>query len=390
MEALCLNDTIRATHNPSLCGASSKGACAKSVRMFLEAGGMNTAGRPGSACQYKYWLPSKGFQLIARVNGVANQDAWTKTNARPGDIAVMDHGQHGHICLWNGQAWCSDFVQRKAWPYPGDGTIYIFRFAGKATPLDPNLLGEYSVGGATGMDTELNGESFIDACPGDLVLKGLWTRYQLRMGLRSAVLKDLLSNYTDDSTANISVDMNYKPTTTAEMERNGLVCLKHLISNLHLTPEQAAGIVGCWMAESRCDPHAFNKQEKAGTFKGSSANGGGYGAGLAQWSHGRKQDLQKLIGRKDPIESWDLNTQLAAACLEMTKGCKSKFPDTLRQARDVLTATDLALRGYENGGNGSLASIAAINKYTWCGGHSGALTTRHAFAKRVLDLYAST
>jgi len=45
------------------------------------------------------------------------------------------------------------------------------------------------------------------------------------------------------------------------------------------------------MAESRCDPKAYNKAEKSGRFKGSSANGGGYGAGLAQWSNTWKQSI---------------------------------------------------------------------------------------------------
>ena len=35
-----LQGALQATLNPSLCGAGSSGACAKSVRIFLEHGGL--------------------------------------------------------------------------------------------------------------------------------------------------------------------------------------------------------------------------------------------------------------------------------------------------------------------------------------------------------------
>ena len=98
---------------------------------MLEAGGMSTEGRPVSAYQYAGYLPKKGFKHIGSIYGVSKQAEWASTEAQPGDIAVMEHGEHGHICMWTGYQWVSDFVQRKAWPYAGDGTINIFRFAGK-------------------------------------------------------------------------------------------------------------------------------------------------------------------------------------------------------------------------------------------------------------------
>lgn len=102
--------------------------CATYVRMALEAGGMSTAGRPLAAWDYRFFLPKKGFKNIAVLNGQAKQKEFTKSQALPGDIAVMPHGQYGHICMWTGAIWCSDFRQTRMRPYNDDGPALIFRF----------------------------------------------------------------------------------------------------------------------------------------------------------------------------------------------------------------------------------------------------------------------
>ena len=109
-------------------GPKSDGRCARYVRSMLEAGGMNTAGRPVSAYQYAGYLPKKGFKHIASLSTKSEQAAWSNSNALPGDIAVMAHGQHGHICMFTGKQWVSDFVQNHMWPYSGDGLVNIFRY----------------------------------------------------------------------------------------------------------------------------------------------------------------------------------------------------------------------------------------------------------------------
>ena len=109
-------------------GSKSIGRCARYVRMMLEAGGMSTAGRPVSAYQYAGFLPKKGFKHIAELTTKSEQAAWSQSQAMPGDIAVMSHGQHGHICMWTGKQWVSDFVQNNMWPYAGNGLVNIFRF----------------------------------------------------------------------------------------------------------------------------------------------------------------------------------------------------------------------------------------------------------------------
>ena len=112
-----------------IAGKKSQGSCAKFVRTYIEAGGVKTTGHPVSAYQYASFLPKIGFTKIASVTGKSNQANWTTTNAHPGDIAVMKHGKHGHICMWTGSYWVSDFIQNRMYPYQDEGTCDIFRYA---------------------------------------------------------------------------------------------------------------------------------------------------------------------------------------------------------------------------------------------------------------------
>ena len=111
----------------------SCGYCARYVRTAIEAGGLSTAGRPGSAYLYTSFLPKIGFQPVTQLYGKSSQSQWSASNAKPGDISVMSHGQHGHICMWDGRQWVSDFRQNNMWPYSGDGQCSIFRFTGEVT-----------------------------------------------------------------------------------------------------------------------------------------------------------------------------------------------------------------------------------------------------------------
>lgn len=107
------------------------GHCAKSVRLMLVAGGLDMTGNPVSAYQYASFLPQKGFKHIASLATAEDQAKWTSTNAQKGDIAVMAHGQHGHICMFTGDIWVSDFRQKNMWVYGGNGNCAIFRWGGK-------------------------------------------------------------------------------------------------------------------------------------------------------------------------------------------------------------------------------------------------------------------
>lgn len=176
----------------------------------------------------------------------------------------------------------------------------------------------------------------------------------------------------------------------------GVYIAKVLMQQWGLKDFQAAGFPGCFMAESRCNPQAYNKAEKAGRFKGSSANGAGYGAGLAQWSNTWKRDIQRMFNRYSPIESWTLDQQIQI----VIRTCKPTFINMIRGCSSVTQSTDLVLRGYENGGGGSggLRSKQSMKAYTWCknvyiadvgrrnfpDGYIGALAERTAWANQVL------
>lgn len=384
---LNINAVVAATKNPALVGATSQHICAQRVRECLEFGGIDTTGRPRLARQYTGYLPKIGFAHIGTLNTDEAQASFTSSGAQPGDIAVyMKPGapaEPGHICLWNGSQWCSDFRQNRMNVYRAPVVAYIYRYTGQIdnSPVDPMMFGAFGaadLGGGT-----LDGESLAKACPPEVNFKGMWSRYQLRMGpSRSSALKEITSCFMDMAFGSFGSNA----ITTSEADSNAMQIID-FFKGKGLTTEQACGFVGCWGAESMCNPHAYNKQEKAGTFKGSTANGSGYGAGLAQWSHTWKDSLQKLIGRNDPIENWDLDTQLNACWLDLQKGNKSRFLPKLTQCRTVTEAVDAVLRGYENGGNGAFASVAQIDKYTWCGGYTGAMNTRVGFGDKWYKMY---
>jgi hypothetical protein len=100
--------------------------CAMYCRLGMEAAGLSTEDRPGSgdAGDYGPFLLRHGAQVVAK-------DSYTP---RVGDTVVFDKtAQHpyGHIEIYDGQRWVSDFMQHSFSPY-GDAastppfTIYRF------------------------------------------------------------------------------------------------------------------------------------------------------------------------------------------------------------------------------------------------------------------------
>lgn len=85
--------------------STSQGQCARAVREALEAGGLCTDGRPGSAKDYDSFLPSLGFYEVDPNNYIP----------QAGDIVVheaKEGHEHGHIAMYDGSDWISDFIQR--------------------------------------------------------------------------------------------------------------------------------------------------------------------------------------------------------------------------------------------------------------------------------------
>ncbi len=91
----------------------SLGKCAKYVRLALEGGGFNTAGHPVDAKNYNHFLRVRGWQVVSTSQGF---------QPLKGDIAVFrdfqgDKRYHsaGHIQMFNGNRWISDFRQNGFW-----------------------------------------------------------------------------------------------------------------------------------------------------------------------------------------------------------------------------------------------------------------------------------
>ena len=110
---------------------NSMHVCAKYVRMAIEVGGLSTNGRPSWAWKYINYLPKIGFKFLDRVNN-SYQGEKGSYKPKPGDIAVYTQGNNtrvpGHICMWTGAEWASDFRQKNLIVYKDTPLAYIFRF----------------------------------------------------------------------------------------------------------------------------------------------------------------------------------------------------------------------------------------------------------------------
>ena len=88
---------------------SSIHKCAQYVREAIEAGGLSTEGRPNSAKDYDWFLPMLGFATVPK-EGYA---------PKKGDVVVLQNtstsSEHGHIAMYNGTQWISDFKQSDFW-----------------------------------------------------------------------------------------------------------------------------------------------------------------------------------------------------------------------------------------------------------------------------------
>ena len=96
--------------------------CAAYVRRGLQAGGINLDDRPRKAGQYLQYFRKK--------------PQWTEINpseVQKGDVCVTVNSADGHIAVWTGNNWVSDFVQRgpHVYTYAVDGrNTFYFRYTG--------------------------------------------------------------------------------------------------------------------------------------------------------------------------------------------------------------------------------------------------------------------
>lgn len=96
--------------------------CAAHVRRSLQAGGINMDDRPTKAGQYLSYFRKK--------------PQWKEINpseVQKGDVCVIVNSGNGHIAMWTGQNWVSDFIQRgpHVYTYSADGKdTFYFRYTG--------------------------------------------------------------------------------------------------------------------------------------------------------------------------------------------------------------------------------------------------------------------
>lgn len=121
--------------------------------------------------------------------------------------------------------------------------------------------------------------------------------------------------------------------TTEQQAANAKIIFTYLVGKLGLTNAGAVGAIANMMQESGLNPGAYNKGEATGTYRGSSANGGGYGAGIIQWSLDWKWEEERRIGMK--IEQAPLGLQLALVANALLGGKMASRYEKFKQAENV-------------------------------------------------------
>lgn len=102
-----------------------KGTCTEGPKTWYEDGfkkkGISLRPQAWTANTTKCAFGAAGFVCVAEFDSVQSFNSF---KAQAGDVATMfPSGGSQHMCMWDGEAWVSDFVQRNAWVY-GKQTIH--------------------------------------------------------------------------------------------------------------------------------------------------------------------------------------------------------------------------------------------------------------------------
>ena len=114
----------------------SSGYCARYVANALEYAGIKFQRQPSAYMYHTNGILKKaGFGLVSTsMSGYSPQ---------PGDVCVIgrfNNHKHGHICIYDGKNWISDFVQRTPSPYrDGPGPMYFYRYGGPDVAIDTQM-----------------------------------------------------------------------------------------------------------------------------------------------------------------------------------------------------------------------------------------------------------
>lgn len=126
----------------------SIGKCAAYVRRAVEAGGVKIKipppriGNSASACDYGSSFEAVGFKPVYFYTGSGPTDTAVIPGQQAGDVVVIqpiDGHPHGHIALFNGTNWVSDFIQLRGF-YPGQQyrnvkpAYILYRYSDNSSP----------------------------------------------------------------------------------------------------------------------------------------------------------------------------------------------------------------------------------------------------------------
>jgi len=116
--------------------SKSSGYCARFVANALQYAGIKFQRQPSAYMYHTNGILKKaGFGLVSTsLSGYSPQ---------PGDVCVVgrfNNHKHGHICIYDGRNWISDFVQRNPSPYSdGPGPLYFYRYGGPDVAIDTQM-----------------------------------------------------------------------------------------------------------------------------------------------------------------------------------------------------------------------------------------------------------
>lgn len=116
--------------------SKSSGYCARFVANALQYAGIKFQRQPSAYMYHSNGILKKaGFGLVSTsLSGYSPQ---------PGDVCVVgrfNNHKHGHICIYDGRNWISDFVQRNPSPYSdGPGPLYFYRYGGPDVAIDTSM-----------------------------------------------------------------------------------------------------------------------------------------------------------------------------------------------------------------------------------------------------------
>ncbi|ELY4819212.1 hypothetical protein SM094_003911 [Cronobacter malonaticus] len=134
------------------------GQCARYVKAALISGGASSAGSDINAAKdYGAWLESIGFEADKSATTINTGGVYSVSSQRAGDVVVIQNApghQYGHMTMFNGTSWVSDYVQDKGF-YPAQ----VYR--------DQNtkyVLYHYKDTGSENMQENSSQKSIINFC----------------------------------------------------------------------------------------------------------------------------------------------------------------------------------------------------------------------------------